>query len=56
MGGGWRGTHVEISLLHLEASWSRISQFASKIAEERRRVVHMASSWRSHEDEAKLVE
>jgi hypothetical protein len=40
-------------LLPLEASRSRVSQFASKLVEERRRVVHMASSWRSHEDEVK---
>jgi hypothetical protein len=40
-------------LLHLEASRSRVSQFASKLVEERQRVVHMASSWRSHEDEVK---
>jgi hypothetical protein len=38
-------------LLHREASWARVSQFASKLAEERRRVVHVASSRRSHEDE-----
>jgi hypothetical protein len=39
-------------LLHLEVSWARISQFASKLVEERRRAVHMASSRRTHEDEA----
>jgi hypothetical protein len=39
-------------LLHLEASRARVSQFASKLAEERRRVVHVASSRRSHEDES----
>jgi hypothetical protein len=39
-------------LLHLEASWARVSQFASKLVEERQRVVHVASSWMSHEDEA----
>jgi hypothetical protein len=27
--------------------------FASKLVKERRRVVHMASSWRSHQSEAK---
>jgi hypothetical protein len=37
-------------LLHLEASQTRVFQFASKLAEERRRVVHVALSWRSHED------
>jgi hypothetical protein len=31
-------------LLHREASWARVSQFASKLAEEQRRVVHVASS------------
>jgi hypothetical protein len=46
--------HVSRSsgLLRLEASQPRVSQFASKLAEERRRVVNMASSWRSHGDEA----
>jgi hypothetical protein len=39
-------------LLHLEASWARVSQFASKLVEACRRVVHLTSSWRSHEDEA----
>jgi hypothetical protein len=41
------------SLLHHEASRSRVSQFACKLAEERRRMVHMALSKRSCEDEAK---
>jgi hypothetical protein len=40
------------SLLQLEASRARVSQFASKLVEERRRVVHVASSQRSCEDEA----
>jgi hypothetical protein len=40
-------------LLHREASWARVSQFASKLAEEQQRVVHVASSWRSREDEVK---
>jgi hypothetical protein len=38
-------------LLHREASLARVSQFASKLAEMRRRMVHVASSWRSREDE-----
>jgi hypothetical protein len=33
-------------LLRVEASRSRVSQFASKLAEARRQVVHVASSWR----------
>jgi hypothetical protein len=41
------------SLLHREASRVRVSQFASKLAEERQRVVHVASLWRSCEDEVK---
>jgi hypothetical protein len=39
-------------LLRLEASWARVSQFASKLVEEQRRVVHVVSSWSSREDEA----
>jgi hypothetical protein len=39
-------------LLHLKVSRARVSQFASKLAKEQRRVVHVASLWRSHEDEA----
>jgi hypothetical protein len=39
-------------LLRLEASRTRVSQFASKLAEPRRRVVHVASSRRSCGDEA----
>jgi hypothetical protein len=39
-------------LLHHEASRARVSQFASKLAEERWRVVHVASSRRLCEDEA----
>jgi hypothetical protein len=39
-------------LLRLEASRARVSQFASKLVEERRRVVHVVSSWSSCEDEA----
>jgi hypothetical protein len=38
-------------LLRLEASRSRVSQFASKLADERWVVVPMTSSWRLHEDE-----
>jgi hypothetical protein len=41
------------SLLHLEASQARDSQFASNLAGERQRVVHIASSQRSREDEVK---
>jgi hypothetical protein len=40
-------------LLQLQASWARVSQFASKLAEERWRVVYVASLQRSREDEAK---
>jgi hypothetical protein len=40
------------SLFHLEASQARVSQFDSKMAEEQRRVVHVASSRRSRKDEA----
>jgi hypothetical protein len=39
-------------LLCLEASQTRVFQFASKLAEARRRVVHVASSRRSRGDEA----
>jgi hypothetical protein len=39
------------SLLCLEGSSARVSQFASKPAEERQRVVHVASLRMSHEDE-----
>jgi hypothetical protein len=38
-------------LLRVEASRTRVSQFASKLAEVRQRVVHVASSWRSREDQ-----
>jgi hypothetical protein len=31
-------------LLHRKVSWARVSQFASKLAEEQQRVVHVASS------------
>jgi hypothetical protein len=37
-------------LFHLEASRARVSQFASNLAEERRRVVDVASSPTSRED------
>jgi hypothetical protein len=40
-------------LLYLKASRARVSYFASKLAEEGRWVVHVASSWRSREDEVK---
>jgi hypothetical protein len=39
--------------LHREASQAMVSQFASKLADERWRVVHVASSWRSREYEVK---
>jgi hypothetical protein len=39
-------------LLRLEASRARVFQFASKLLEERRCVVHVASSRRSREDKA----
>jgi hypothetical protein len=38
-------------LLCLKASRDRVFHFASKLVEERRRVVHVTSSWMSHEDE-----
>jgi hypothetical protein len=40
-------------LLHREASRARIFQFDSKLVEERWWVVHVASSWKSREDEVK---
>jgi hypothetical protein len=40
-------------LLWVEASRARISQFASKLAEARRRVVHVAPSWRLHQSQVK---
>jgi hypothetical protein len=40
-------------MLHREASQARVSQFCLKTGEERWRVVHVASSWRSHGSEAK---
>jgi hypothetical protein len=39
-------------LLRVEASQTRVSQFASKLAEPRRRVMHVVSSWRLRRDEA----
>jgi hypothetical protein len=39
-------------LLCREASRSRVFQFALKLGEERRRVVHVASSRRSRKDKA----
>jgi hypothetical protein len=47
---GVRHTSRSSGLLYQEASWARVSQFASKLAEERWRVVHVASSWRSQGD------
>jgi hypothetical protein len=46
--------HASISsgLLRLEASPATVSQFASKLTEERRWVVHVKSSWRSRGDKA----
>jgi hypothetical protein len=38
-------------LLCLESSRARVSQIASKLAEEQQRVVHVSSSQRSREDE-----
>jgi hypothetical protein len=40
-------------LLHREASRARVSQFASKLVEKRRRLVHVASSRRFREEEVK---
>jgi hypothetical protein len=40
-------------LLHREASWAMVFYFASKIVEERRRVVHVASSRRLCRSEVK---
>jgi hypothetical protein len=48
---GVRHTSRSSGLLCQEASRVRVSQFASKLAEERRWVVHVASSWRSYGDE-----
>jgi hypothetical protein len=45
-------TSTSGGLLHHEACRARVSSFASKLVEERRRMVHIASSWRSLEDEA----
>jgi hypothetical protein len=42
-------------LLHHEASRARVFQFASKLMEEGRWVVHVASSRRLREDESKDV-
>jgi hypothetical protein len=39
------------SLLHVEASRARVSQFASKLMEARRWVVHVAPSQSSHGDQ-----
>jgi hypothetical protein len=46
----WEGDSVvhalrSSDLLHVEASRARVSQFASRLAEPRRRVVHVAPSW-----------
>jgi hypothetical protein len=52
--GGWYGArHMlrSIDLLCLEESRVRIFHFASKLADTRWRVVHVAPSWRSHEDQ-----
>jgi hypothetical protein len=37
--------------LHHEPTRARVSQFASKLMEERRRVAHVTSLWRSRENE-----
>jgi hypothetical protein len=38
-------------LLHVEASQTRVSKFASKLAEARWRMVHVAPLWGSREDQ-----
>jgi hypothetical protein len=43
---GTRHASRSSGLLHVEASRDRVSQFASKLAEMRQRVVHVAPSWR----------
>jgi hypothetical protein len=47
--------HVSRSsgLLHVKASQAMVSQFALKLADERRRVVHVTSSRRLREDKVK---
>jgi hypothetical protein len=40
-------------LLHLEVSRARVFQFASKLVEARRWVVHVAPLWRLHRDQVK---
>jgi hypothetical protein len=40
-------------LLHLEASWARVSQSGLKTSEGTTRMVHVASLWRSYRGEAK---
>jgi hypothetical protein len=45
-------TSKSSGLLHREANRARVSQFSSKLVEERRRVGHVASSRRSRGDEA----
>jgi hypothetical protein len=44
-----RDTYRDLAAQTLEASRGRVSQFASKLVEQRRRVVHVISSWRSRE-------
>jgi hypothetical protein len=47
-----RDTHRDLAACFtVNLSQTRVSQFASKLVEERRRVVHVASSRRSCEDE-----
>jgi hypothetical protein len=41
------------SLLYMEASRAKVFQFASKLVEARRRVMHIAPSWRSCENQVK---
>jgi hypothetical protein len=48
-----RHTSRSSGLLHLKASRVRISQFTSKLAEERQCVEYAASSQRSYEDKVK---
>jgi hypothetical protein len=47
--------HVSRSsgLLRVKVSRARVFKFASKLAEERQQVVHVASSWRLCKDEVK---
>jgi hypothetical protein len=46
-----RRTSRSSVLFHMEASRARVSLFALKLAEARRRVVYVAPSWRLHQDQ-----